>query len=73
MIFVDRRPPSWGPASHPVWLWCSDPGVSADELDRLWQLFLRRFDLEHTFRFFKQTLGWTAPRLRRPEPADRWT
>ncbi len=26
--------------------------------------FLRRFDLEHTFRFFKQHLGWTAPRLR---------
>lgn len=70
---VDRRPPSWGPASHPVWLWCSEPGVSADDLDRLWQLFLRRFDLEHTFRFFKQTLGWTAPRLRRPAPADRWT
>ena len=29
--------------------------------------------LVHTFRFFKQTLGWTAPRLRSPEAADRWT
>nr|WP_230990056.1 hypothetical protein [Rhodococcus oxybenzonivorans] len=36
-------------------------------------MFLRRFDLEHTFRFFKQTLGWTAPKLRSPEAADRWT
>lgn len=23
---------------------------------------LRRFDLEHTFRFWKQTPGWTAPK-----------
>lgn len=68
---VDHLPGDRHPT--PVWLWCSDPGVSADDLDRLWQLFLRRFDLEHTFRFFKQTLGWTAPRLRSPEAADRWT
>ncbi|MFJ8473799.1 hypothetical protein ACIRD5_17905, partial [Kitasatospora sp. NPDC094011] len=27
----------------------------------------------HTFRLFKQTLGWTKPRLRSPEAADRWT
>ncbi|MGH9259129.1 MAG: NF041680 family putative transposase [Acidimicrobiales bacterium] len=58
---------------EPVWLWCSDPDVRSDRVDRLWQLFLRRFDLEHTFRLFKQTLGWTAPRIRSPEAADRWT
>jgi hypothetical protein len=34
---------------------------------------LRRFDLEHTFRLFKQVLGWTVPRIRNPEAADRWT
>jgi hypothetical protein len=42
-------------------------------VDKLWQAFLRRFDLEHTFRMFKQTLGWTAPKLREPAAADRWT
>ena len=31
------------------------------------------FDIDHTFRLFKQTLGWTAPKLRDPEAADRWT
>jgi hypothetical protein len=36
-----------------------DRGIPAD-VDRLWQAFLRRFDLEHTFRMFKQILGWTA-------------
>jgi hypothetical protein len=29
--------------------------------------------LEHTFRFFKQALGWTRPKLRDPAAADRWT
>src|SRR5574340_1368876 len=58
----------------PVWLWCSDPAVvAAEDLNRLWQMFLRRFDLEHTFRLFKQTLGWCAPKIRSPEAADRWT
>ena len=42
-------------------------------MNRLGQAFLRRFDLEHTFRLFKQVLGWTAPRLRDPAAADRWT
>lgn len=50
-----------------------DRGATPDDVDRFWQAFLRRFDLEHTFRFAKQTLGWTAPKLRTPEAADRWT
>src|SRR4051812_14158061 len=29
--------------------------------------------LEHTFRFAKETLRWTAPRVRSPAQADRWT
>jgi hypothetical protein len=48
-------------------------GATAAEIDRCWQSFLRRFDLEHTFRLFKQTLGWTAPKIRTPQAADRWT
>lgn len=57
----------------PVWLWSSRTGATPSDVDRLWQAFLRRFDLEHTFRLFKQTLGWTTPRIRDPEAADRWT
>src|SRR5712692_502609 len=57
----------------PVWLWSSRTGAVPDEVDRLWQAFLRRFDLEHTFRLFKQVLGWTAPKIRDPRAADRWT
>ncbi|MCX4429929.1 transposase [Streptomyces mirabilis] len=57
----------------PVWLWSSKTGAALADVDRCWQGFLRRFDLEHTFRFAKQTLGWTTPKLRTPEAADRWT
>ncbi|MEV6987352.1 hypothetical protein AB0M95_39695 [Sphaerisporangium sp. NPDC051017] len=46
--------------------------VHSDDLDRLWWTYLRRFDLEHTFRFCKQVLGLTRPRLPHPEQADRW-
>src|SRR5215218_10795040 len=29
--------------------------------------------IEHTVRFCKQTFGWTTPRPRHPEQAERWT
>ena len=58
---------------RPLWLWASVTGAAAAEITALWQAFLRRFDLEHTFRFFKQVLGWNAPQLRDPAAADRWT
>jgi hypothetical protein len=59
--------------AEPLWLWSSRAGASAAEVDRTWQAFLRRFDIEHTFRFLKQVLGWTRPKLRDPAAADRWT
>lgn len=39
----------------PVWLWSAKTGATFDDVDRSWQAFLRRFDMEHTFRFAKQT------------------
>ena len=59
----DRNP-------QPVSLWFSRTGATPEDVDRCWQAFLRRFDLEHTFRLFKQVLGWTAPNLRRRGPVD---
>jgi hypothetical protein len=54
-----------------LWLWFS--GEGEPDLDLLWRAYVRRFDLERTIRLLKQTLGWTAPRVRHPEQADRWT
>lgn len=56
-----------------LWLWWHAPADQPLDLDFTWRAYLRRFDLEHTFRFLKQTLGWQAPRVRHPEQADRWT
>ncbi len=58
---------------EPLWLWSSRARTSAAAVNRTWQAFLRRFDIEHMLRFFKQVLGWTRPKLRDPAAADRWT
>jgi hypothetical protein len=68
---VERLPS--GAIPKPVWLWHSRTGIDPGEVDLLWQAFLRRFDIEHTFRLFKQTLGWTCPKLRTPQAADQWS
>ncbi|HCT78142.1 MAG TPA: hypothetical protein DGT23_16515 [Micromonosporaceae bacterium] len=48
------------------WLWWSGPVGDIPEPDRIWRAYLRRFDIEHLFRFIKQTLGWTTPKIRTP-------
>jgi hypothetical protein len=63
---VDHLPGDRDP--QPVRPWSSTTGAAPAHIDRLWQAYLRRFDLEHTFRLFKQTLGWTAPKIRDPTP-----
>jgi hypothetical protein len=68
---VDHLPGDRDP--KPVWLWTSTVDAAPADVDRWWQALLRRFDLEHTFRLFKQTLGWTTPKIRTPAAADRWT
>ncbi|MDG4759259.1 NF041680 family putative transposase [Micromonospora sp. WMMD710] len=68
---VDHLPS--GATPKPVWLWWSGVDATSDDVNLLWQTFLRRFDIEHTFRLFKQTLGWTCPKIRTPQAADLWT
>ncbi|GAB3236708.1 hypothetical protein GCM10027447_35260 [Glycomyces halotolerans] len=70
-IESERLPHTGTP--EPVWLWTNARSIDDELLDSLWSAWLRRFDVEHTFRFLKQTLGWTVPQVRDPEAADRWT
>jgi hypothetical protein len=70
LVEVERVPQHTRPP-QPLWLWWRGPGTP--DLHLVWQVYVHRFDLEHTFRFFKQSLHWTAPRVRHPEQADRWT
>jgi hypothetical protein len=69
-VQVERVPAKTRPPKV-LWLWWAGPGEL--DLDLAWRAYVRRFDLEHTVRFCKQTLGWTTPRPRHPEQADRWT
>jgi hypothetical protein len=69
-VQVERIPARTRPPKV-LWLWWAGPGQL--DLDLAWRAYVRRFDLEHTVRFCKQTLGWTTPRPRHPEQADRWT
>jgi hypothetical protein len=70
LVEVSRLPRPTQPPRQ-LWLWWAGPG--APDLDTVWRAYVHRFDLEHTLRFAKQTLLWTAPRVRHPEQADRWT
>ncbi|MCW4466905.1 hypothetical protein OK351_15570 [Glutamicibacter sp. MNS18] len=67
MIGVQIQHLAGGQAPKPMWLWASTPvAQNVAEMDHWWSMYLRRFDLEHTFRFLKQTLGWTKPKLHDP-------
>jgi DDE superfamily endonuclease len=70
-VRVDHLPGNRAPED--MWLWHTAPAGCGFDLDLLWKTYLRRFDLEHTFRLIKQVLGWTAPRIRTPGQAQRWT
>jgi hypothetical protein len=70
-VAVEHLPRPTARTVKTLWLWWSGPGTP--DLDVCWRAYVRRFDLEHTFRFAKHTLDWTTPALRMPEQADRWT
>jgi hypothetical protein len=69
-VEVEHLPKPTSRTKKTLWLWAAGPDP---DLDLCWRAYLRRFDIEHTFRFVKNTLGWTTPSVRTPEQADRWT
>lgn len=69
-VDVQHLPKATSRTKKTLWLWVA--GTEPD-LEVAWRAYLRRFDIEHTFRFVKNTLGWTTPSLCTPEQADRWT
>jgi hypothetical protein len=70
-IEVQHLPKPTSQTKKTLWLFWSGP--NEPDLERCWRAYLRRFDIEHTFRFIKNTMGWTAPSLCTPDQADRWT
>ena len=70
-VEVEHLPKPTARAKKTLWLWWAGPGQP--DLELCFRAYLRRFDLEHTYRFVKNTLGWTTPKICTPEQADRWT
>jgi len=68
-VTVERLPGGRDP-HRAMWLWHAGPGPLS--LDELWRAYLARFDIEHTFKLLKGTLGLTAAKVRDPGQADRW-
>jgi hypothetical protein len=70
-VDVERLPKPFPGSKKTLWLWWSGPGEP--DLSLCFRSYLRRFDIEHTYRFAKSRLGWTTPLIQTPEQADRWT
>lgn len=54
-------------------LWLAYVGQTMPPLQLIWRLYLRRFALEHWYRFAKQRLHWTQPHLSSTQATERWS
>ena len=71
VIQVQRKNPSSERELKPLWLcWF---GKTQPTLEKLFQCYLRRFAIEHWYRFIKQRLHWCVPKLGTPEASERWS
>ena len=55
----------------PFWLVWVGEGIP--ELCQIWRQYLRRFAIDHWYRFAKQHLHWTLPKLGTREQCERWS
>lgn len=42
-------------------------------LSEIWRKYLRRFAVDHWYRFIKQRLHWTVPQFSTPQQCERWS
>ncbi len=54
-------------------LWLAWVGEEMPPLSEVWRLYLRRFAVDHWYRFAKQRLHWTLPKLSTPKQCERWS
>jgi hypothetical protein len=72
LILVERILPEQSSSpSQPLWLvWV---GQQMPPLGEIWRQYLRRFAVDHWYRFLKQRLHWTLPQLSTPFQCERWS
>lgn len=54
-------------------LWLAWVGQEMPPLSDVWRLYLRRNACDHWYRFAKQRLHWTLPKLATPKQCERWS
>jgi hypothetical protein len=62
-----------GTRRDPKDLWVAWIGEAPPPLVEWWRLYLRRFAVDHWYRFAKGPLHWTLPQVQTPEQAERWS
>lgn len=71
LILIERQDEANGTTKRPLWLvWV---GEGMPQLHHIWRQYLRRFAIDHWYRFAKQRLHWTLPKLNTPEQCERWS
>ncbi len=71
LIQVERLNEDLTWKSRPLWLtWV---GEQMPPLQDIWCWYLRRFSIDHWYRFIKQRLHWTLPYFSTPEQSERWS
>ena len=62
-----------GTRRAPQVLWLAWVGEKPPPLAEWWRCYLRRFAVDHWYRFAKQRLRWTLPHFGTPVQAERWS
>lgn len=72
-VFYVERLDAGGTRRDPKGLWLAWHGEDPPALLDTWRLYLRRFAVDHWYRFAKQRLHWTVPHLSTPERSACWS
>jgi len=62
-----------GTRRDPKDLWLGWFGDTPPPLSSWWRSYLRRYGVDHWYRFAKQSLQWTLPHLKTPEQSECWS
>jgi hypothetical protein len=68
-----ERLESKGTRRLPKVIWVAWLGEEPSEPDTWWQRYMRRYTVDHWYRFAKQRLHWTLPMFSTPEQGERWS
>jgi hypothetical protein len=60
-------------AQLPKVLWLAWVGQDLPALDEVWLTYLRRFAIDHWYRFAKQRLHWTLPQIVSRQRSECWS